>query len=102
MTGLYGFINGKFYSGTRWTPPEGYVATERPWYTNAMKTPGEIAMLDPYVDVQTGNVMLAAGQTLCDGDSVISVDISLDQIQKLTEEAVNSGDTDIAMALNED
>lgn len=100
MTGLYGYINGRFFSGTRWEPPADYVATDRPWYTKPMENPGELTILDPYVDVQSGNVMLALGKTLCDGESVISVDVSLDQIQKLTEDAVRSGESDAEMLLN--
>ena len=101
-TGLYGYINGRFFSGTMWEPPADYVATERPWYTKPMSSPGEITMLDPYIDVQSGNVMLALGKVLCDGVSVISVDVSLDQIQKLTEDAVLSGNSDIEMILNDE
>ncbi len=101
-TGLYGYINGRFFSGTYWEPPADYVATERPWYTRPMEYPGEITILEPYVDVQSGNTMLALGKTLCDGVSVISVDVSLDQMQKLTEEAVTDGSADIEMILTGD
>ncbi len=100
-TGLYAYINGRFFSGTGWVPPEGYDPTARPWYTKPMENPGELTILEPYVDVQSGNVMLALGKTLCDGVSVISVDVSLDRIQSLTEEAVASGDSDIEMVLND-
>lgn len=100
MTGLYGYINGKFFSGTNWIPPEGYVATKRPWYIKPMENPGEITMLDPYTDLQSGNTMLALGKTLIDGESVISVDVSLDQIQSFAESEVNSGDSDLELLLN--
>lgn len=100
-TGLYGYINGRFFSGTNWEPPGDYDATKRPWYLRPMEDPGEITILDPYFDVQSGNVMLALGKTLCDGVSVISVDVSLDQIQNLTEEAVKNGDSDMEMILND-
>lgn len=101
MTGLYGYINGRFFSGTNWEPPEGYDATVRPWYMLPMEHPGELTMLDPYIDVQSGNVMLALGKTLCDGVSVISVDVSLDRIQELTEKGVADGESDIEMLLND-
>lgn len=100
-TGLYGYINGKFISGTNWEPPEGYVATDRPWYKKPMEDPGRMTILDPYVDVQSGNIMLALGRTLCDGKSVISVDVSLERIQDLTEEAVKSGNSDMEIILND-
>ena len=101
MTGLYGYINGRFFSGTYWEPPADYVATERPWYTKPMENSGNITVLDPYTDVQTGNTMLAIGKVLCDGKSVISLDVSLEQIQKITEEAVRPGHTDFEMILND-
>ena len=80
-TGLYGYIQGRFYSGTGWVPPAGYDATQRPWYTKPMSNKGVIAFLEPYTDLQSGNTMLALGKTLCDDVSVVSVDVSLDQIQ---------------------
>ncbi len=98
-TGLYGYINGRFFSGTNWTPPDDYDATERPWYQKPMRYPGEMTILEPYVDVQSGNTMLALGKTLCDAVSVISVDVSLNQMQRLTEEAVTDGGSDIEMIL---
>lgn len=100
-TGLYGYINGRFFSGTNWEPPAGYEPTERPWYKRPFEDPGEITILDPYIDLQSGNVMLALGKVLCDGESVISVDVSLEQIQMLTEEAVLNGDSDVEMILND-
>ena len=101
-TGLYGYINGRFFSGTNWEPPEDYDATNRPWYIKPMKSPGQLTILEPYIDVQSGNTMLALGKTLCDGKSVISVDVSLDRMQKLTEEAVKEGGSDIEMILTDD
>ncbi len=98
-TGLYGYINGRFFSGTYWIPPEGYDSRIRPWYTKPMENPGKITILEPYVDVQSGNTMMALGKTLCDGVSVISVDVSLDQMQYLTEEAVVNGGSDIEMII---
>ena len=100
-TGLYGYINGRFFSGTRWEPPVDFVPTERPWYLKPMSEKGVLTMLEPYQDAQTGVVMLAIGKTLRDGVSVISVDVSLDRIQDITEDAVNSKATDIQMILNQ-
>lgn len=101
-TGLYGYINGRFFSGTNWEPPKDYDATNRPWYIKPMKSPGQLTILEPYTDVQSGNTMLALGKTLCDGRSVISVDVSLDRMQKLTEETVRDGSSDIEMILTDD
>ena len=101
-TGLYAYINGRFFSGTNWVPPEGYVAVDRPWYKKPMESPGKVTVLEPYIDVQSGNTMLALGKTLCDGESVISVDVSLDQVQKITEDAVINENSDIEMILTDE
>ncbi len=100
-TGLYAYINGRFFSGTNWTPPDDYDATDRPWYKRPFDTPGEITILDPYLDIQSGNYMLALGKTLRDGKSVVSIDVSLDRIQKLIENAVLSEESDHEMILND-
>lgn len=102
MTGLYGYINGRFYSGTNWVPPEDYDATARPWYQKPMGNKGKITILEPYVDVQSGNTMLAIGKTLSDKQSVISVDVSLDKMQTLTEEIVRFENADIEMVIDGD
>lgn len=101
LTGIYGYINGRFVNGTGWAPPEGFEPTKRPWYIKPMSSPGEITILDPYLDIQTGNVMLALGKTLCDGVSVVSVDVSLERIQAITENAALLENADTAMILNE-
>ena len=101
-TGLYAYINGKFMSGTNWEPPEGYDATRRPWYTKPMENKGKLTILEPYLDVQSGNMMLALGKTLSDGESVISVDVSIDAIQSLTEKVIRHKDLDMEMVLTGD
>ncbi len=100
-TGFYGYIYGRFFSGTNWEPPADFDATVRPWYTKPLEYPGEITVLEPYHDVQSGNEMLALGCTLCDGVSVVSLDVSLDRIQAITENATMLENADTEMILNE-
>ncbi|MCR4896470.1 MAG: response regulator [Lachnospiraceae bacterium] len=64
-----------------------------------MSNPGHLTILEPYTDVQSGNTMMALGTTLSDGVSVISVDVSLERMQQMTEEAVKKGGSDIEMVL---
>lgn len=99
-SGMYGYINGEFLDGLRWEPPEGFVATERPWYIKAKEKNGEIAVVEPYIDLQTGTVLITICKMLKDGKSVVSMDITLDVIQKITEEAVRSGNADIQFIID--
>ena len=86
FTGFYGVFNGVYLDGIGWVPEPGYVAEERPWYTAAKEAEGEVALVTPYLDSQTGSVMMSVSKLLADGKSAVSLDISLDGIQSLTEE----------------
>ena len=86
ITGLYGWINGKYCDGAYWTPDEDYVATERPWYVETVVDDSEVTFVRPYLDEQTKTVMMTMGRLLRDGESVVALDISLGRIQEITEE----------------
>ena len=85
--GLYGVINGKYFDGVGWVPPEGYIPEERPWYRSALAAAGKVTLVTPYVDAQTTDFMMSVSCLLSDRQSVISLDVSLDGIQRLTENA---------------
>ena len=85
FTGVYGWIGGEYLDGIGWVPDADYVPTERVWYTDAVKADGQPAMISPYLDAQTGTIMISISRLLYDGESVISLDISMDTLQRLTE-----------------
>ena len=70
--GLYGVINGKYFDGVGWVPPEGYIPEERPWYRSALAAAGKVTLVTPYVDAQTTDVMMSVSCLLSDRQSVIS------------------------------
>ena len=100
-TGLYGYINGEYVDGTMWVPDEGYVATERPWYIAARANVGRVAVVDPYVDAQTGTVLITFSKTLCDAKSVAAMDFSMDRLQAITEEIAANEDLDLEIVLDQ-
>ena len=85
FTGIYGYINGEYLDGIGWVPPEDYVPTERIWYTVAKEAGGSVAIVPPYLDAQTNTVMFSVSQLLSDGESVVSLDIALNEVQTITE-----------------
>ena len=94
-TGMYAYVNGVYLDGSDWVPPDDYVPTERPWFKDAINANGEVAVVDPYVDALTGDVMITLAKSLSDGKSVVAFDMSLEKIQSITEEAVSSELADI-------
>ena len=83
---FYGYVRGDYVDGLRWEPPEGYVPTERDWYKMAQRARGEVAVIPPYVDAQTGDIIISVSRILSDNESVVSMDIALDRVQGFTDE----------------
>jgi putative nucleotidyltransferase with HDIG domain len=84
FTGIYGYIQGEYLDGIGWEPPEDYVPQEREWYTAAVEAGGEPTIVAPYLDAQTNTVMISVSELLEDGESVVSLDIALNEIQYIT------------------
>lgn len=57
FTGIYGWIEDTYIDGVGWIPGPDYVPTERVWYTDAMDKGGEAALVSPYIDAQTNQVI---------------------------------------------
>ncbi|MCR4762742.1 MAG: response regulator [Lachnospiraceae bacterium] len=91
FTGIYGYLNGDYVDGAGWTPPADYSPTERSWYLEAIEARGEMVLSAPYVDAQTGEIVVSFSQMLSDGRSVLSVDIVLNEVQTITEEMTMGG-----------
>ena len=98
--GIYGYINGEYLDGLGWVPDEDYDPTERPWYLEAMAGNGEVVIADPYLDELTGSVMLSFAKTLCDGVSVMSMDVSMEGFQDILEKYVSEGDSNYEFIVN--
>lgn len=85
FTGIYGLFNGTYIDGIGWVPDENYVPREREWYIIAKEAQGDTVLVPPYLDAQTGTIMMSISKMFPDNDSVISLDIELNEIQNITE-----------------
>ena len=91
FTGIYGYINGEYLDGAEWVPPEGYDPTKRQWYIEAKEGRNEMIISDPYVDAQTGEAVVSFSQLLLDNESVVALDVTLTEIQNITEQMTMDG-----------
>ncbi len=101
-TGIYGFINGEYLDGSGWEPDADYVPTERPWYIEATAGGGNVVVVEPYLDAQTGNITITLAKTLRDGKSVVALDFSLVELQLLTEQLAADSASDMEIILDRD
>ena len=84
-TGLYGVIRGNYVDGVGWTPPEDYDPTIRDWYKTAMAAEGDAVIASPYVDAQTGKVIISVVKCLSNPQDVLGLDLTLSDIQNTVE-----------------
>ncbi|MCR5725254.1 MAG: cache domain-containing protein, partial [Treponema sp.] len=84
-TGIYSYYRGEYLDGSGWLAPEGYQPTHRPWYTAAVANQGKITLVEPFLNLQTVTSMMSISKLLDDKESVVSMDIFLDSIQKSVE-----------------
>ena len=85
-TGFYGYVRGEYLDGLNWVPPENYDPTRRDWYLAALEAKGEAAIVSPYLDAQTGDIVISICRMLSDGTDVISLDVTMNHIQKIVSE----------------
>ena len=90
-TGIYGVINGEYLDGLGWIPPEGYDATTRDWYKEAVAAGGQTMVVSPYIDDQTGDVILQICKALSDTNNVLGMDLTLTGVQETVEDLTING-----------
>ena len=84
-TGFYGYIMNRFMDGLNWEPPEGYDPMSRDWYRIARKNNGKVAFVPPYIDAQTGKMIISVCRMLDDRQNVVSLDVRLERIQSMMQ-----------------
>lgn len=102
FTGLYGWICGQYLDGGGWVPDSDYVPTERPWYTVTLAHESQIVYIKPYVDMQTGTMMMTISILLNDKKSVVALDVSLTRLQKIIETVSQNKNENHIMILDYD
>ncbi len=90
-TGLYGYIMSKYMDGLNWEPPEDYDPKTRDWYIIAQESGGEVSFVPPYIDAQTGNMIISVCRMLPDKQNIISLDVQLKGIQDMMSELTING-----------
>lgn len=85
-TGIYGYIMGEYLDGLNWEPPEGYNPVERDWYKAALSAHGDAIIVSPYVDAQTGSIVITICRQLSNQQDVLAVDAMMNRIQEMVED----------------
>lgn len=108
FTGIYAYINGKFMDGSGWVPPEGYDPVSRDWYIEAVKANGKTVIVPPYVDAQTGSVVVTIARRISDTangnagpKNVVCLDVIVNHVKEVIQ-AVSIAEKGYGMVVNKD
>lgn len=78
ISDIFGYIDGRYMSGSGYIPPDDYEPTERIWYKMAMEHPGEYVFSMPYEDLQTGKIIISGSVAIPHDHGVIAMDVILE------------------------
>ncbi|MBP5159222.1 MAG: HD domain-containing protein [Lachnospiraceae bacterium] len=107
FTGIYAFVDGIYMDGSGWAPPEDYDPEQRDWYKAAVEAGGEPVIVSPYVDAQTGRVVVTFAKKLSDSEgegapkNVVCLDLTVGRIRDITGQ-VNISGKGYGMIVNDD
>lgn len=96
VNGDIGAIN-VFMAGADWTiipdfdMPEDFKATERVWYKGGIRNAGKTYVSAPYQDAMTGGICYTVSVMLADGQSVLGVDYTMENIQTYIAQMYETG-----------
>ncbi|WP_101843686.1 methyl-accepting chemotaxis protein [Halobacillus sp. Marseille-P3879] len=82
---------------------EDYDPTDRPWFTEAEASPGEVIWTEPYEDAATGDMIVSAARVIEDGSDisgVFAIDFTVNTLFEMIDE-VEVGETGNAMLLSD-
>lgn len=91
FTGFYGVIRGEYLSGAERKTDIEKAPEKSEWYQKAVSGKGKTVIATPYIDHQTGQVMISISRVLSDGKSVIGISISLEKLNNLAKKIKESG-----------
>lgn len=81
----YAAYDGNLYINN-FIPDENFVLNEREWYTGARRKMGKVNVSDPYIDANTGEMCYSISKLLSDGQTVVGLDFSMNELQTYIEE----------------
>ncbi len=97
FTGIYASVNGKLIHAYREDGdlPEDYDPTTRQWYSEGIEGGGKVVFGEPYYDAYDPTIkVMTVTQMLSDHESVIGMDITLEDLQYA------GGNMDVSVTLN--
>ncbi len=99
-SGIYGYYKGEYLDGSGWKSEKEYDPKERPWYKAAVEAKGRTAVVSPYLNMQTHTMMISISKLLNDGESVVSMDLFMVELQNLMKRIALENSAESALVLD--
>ncbi len=90
-----------FVHNSGWTPPAGYDQTTREWFKSAINNPGQLAFSSPFVDADTGELIITISHSVNDTEGnvkgIVACDILLSKLTSLFDNTSISKNSSVNM-----
>ena len=100
-TGVYGYCRGEYLDASGWVPDADYEPKDRPWYRAAKENGGKVTLVSPFLNLQTNEMMMSISKLLSDGESVLSIDIYMDGLQKTLDVLASENGVKLAFLVDD-
>ena len=99
-----GTEDNELWVNPRYTPPEGFICIDRPWYITGVNNNGRLAWTEAYREASTGVLLISAVKLIeshtDQQPSVFSMDISLSELSRVVNELPMGEDVEIFILNN--
>ena len=99
--GVFGVFNGRFLDGVEWDLYNDYDATERLWYTEAVRNAGRYVFVGPYYNLRTQDYVITVSKLLKDGESVIAFAIDYVTFKDMTTKPLGNDETRTVLIMDD-
>ena len=90
-----------FVHNSGWTPPAGYDQTTREWFKSAINNPGQLAFSSPFIDADTGELIITISHSVNDTEGnvkgIVACDILLSKLTSLFDNTSISKNSSVNM-----
>lgn len=89
-----GTENNLLLVNPKYTPPEGFITTQRPWYITALKNKNKVMWTKPYKEAKTKQLRISAVKYIYSKNNeppgVLAVDLSLIELKNILNKITNN------------
>ena len=95
--GIFDRYDDMFWPGLAWEPPPDYIPQGRPWYLEAVRANGKVAVTEPYLNMAVEDICITFSRRIFDNSGeplgVVCLDVLIDRIREYAVSTLITNDS---------